>query len=144
MHNNYYDRDACNELELGQNLKKAAAKQLLDVDNDLKATGLNCAHVIFENLTAQPIEVVRSIYQQFGWEFTEEYEQILVDYLEKNRKQRAATSEKLKKSKLAKGKTVTADKLHDYKPEDFGLTKKELSEGRFLEYIKRYNITSDK
>jgi hypothetical protein len=139
MHHNYYEKESCDNKELGRIFKKASGSQLLAVDGDIKVSGLQCADVLFENLTSKPIEVVKEVYKQFNWEFTPEYQRILEDYLEKNRKQREET-----RAKLAKKDLKSSDKLHSYKPEDFGLTKQELCEGPFLEYVKKYNITSDK
>jgi hypothetical protein len=34
-------------------------------------SGLDCAHVAFDRLVADPVATVRAIYKQFDWEFTE-------------------------------------------------------------------------
>lgn len=142
MHHNYYEKDGYSPTYTGQKLTAVAGKTLLNVQNDIKQANVTCADVLFENLTADAVSVVKSVYAQFNWEYTAEYDTILKNYLEENRKQREETKRKLeKKNKALKGEK---DKLHNYKPEDFGLTKNQLSEGPFATYINRYNIKSDK
>jgi hypothetical protein len=139
MHGVYYHKETCDEAKLGQAFKGLASKYLIQARKDIESSGLNCAHVLFENLTVDPIATVKQVYAQFNWTFTPEYEKILVDYLEVNRKQREEI-----KAKHSKGKKTDTSKIVDYKPEDFHLTAKELSEGPFADYIAAFNITKNK
>jgi hypothetical protein len=123
---------------LGKRLKELAAKLISQAPKDIEKAGVPCAHVLFENLTANPIETVKEVYKQFNLEFTSEYEEILKNYLEENRKQREAT--KLKLSKPGEKKAV----LHEHKPEDFGISSDELKQGAYAEYIQAFKITSAK
>lgn len=142
MHHNYYEKDKFDPNYLGKELSSVAGRLLNRVESDLQIAKLPCADVLFENLTTKPFDSVKAVYQQFGWEYTPEYHSALEKYLEENRKQREETRKKMEKmNKNLKGQK---DKLHDFKPEDFGLTKSYLSNGPFQQYIQRYHIQSDK
>lgn len=99
---------------------------------EIAKANLQCADVVFENLTRDPIETVKSIYRQFDWEFTKEYEQILKNYLAEDEKKRKVQFEKASKNKF---------QVHS--PEYFGLSKKEIDE-RFADYMRNYSIPEEK
>lgn len=133
------DLAVADKAAFGAVLKKIGQEVLTQAPKDIKASGLPCAHVLFEKLTADPIAAVKEVYQQFGLTFTADYEQILKAYLEDNHRQREAT-----KAKLARQTGKAKATLHEHKPEDFGLTARELSEGVYGDYIKAFGITSSK
>jgi hypothetical protein len=67
---------------------------------------------------------------QSGLNFSETYQKNLETYLQKN-------AESRKNMKDKKGSDKKA--LHEYKPEDFGLTA-DLIQNEFKEYIQKYNL----
>ena len=62
--------------------------------------------------------------------FEMQYERIMQEYLDENKRQRDAV----------KAKKGSDSKLHTYTPEEFSVTAKELSEGDFATYVKKYNV----
>mmetsp|Transcript_6173 Transcript_6173/g.8167 ORF Transcript_6173/g.8167 Transcript_6173/m.8167 type:complete len:460 (+) Transcript_6173:437-1816(+) len=82
--------------------------------------------VHYGDLIKDPVGTVKAIYAQLGYEFTNEYEKILVDYIEKDRIHR----EEIKKKTGGK-------KMHNYSAEMFGLTGEEIDQ-KFGWYCETY------
>jgi hypothetical protein len=61
---------------------------------------------VYNDLIQDPVSVVKAIYKQFHWTFTDEYERLLENYLEENRQARLAV--KAKKQKGGALHTYTA------------------------------------
>lgn len=133
----FFDNLDLQPAQLGQAMTQVVASAIQQAPKDIAQAGLPCAHVLFQNLVAEPIAAVKAIYSQFDMPFTEEYEGILKNYLKENSKQRKELQDKLSKGEAAKA-------LHDHRPEDFGLSEHALSQGPFQDYIESYRITSNK
>lgn len=127
VHQIYFEKEGRDDNELGKKLKIASANILERAPQDIKESGLPCHHVTYNSLIADPIATVKGVYADFGWEFTPEYEAILNQYLEENKKDR---------EQRAQGNEV----LHTYHPSEFGLTEEELCEGKYADYIKKFNV----
>jgi len=130
VHQIYYDKSGRDDHALGRAVSAASADILVKCPEDLKKANAPCAHALFSELEKDPEAVVKGIYRQFGWEYTQEYDDSIKAYMAKNREER----EQLAKKKG--GKT-----LHRYSPEEFGLTKESLSTGKYEEYVKLFNIS---
>lgn len=126
----YYENETRDDALLGKRVSELSAKYLIQAESDIKSSNLPCSHISYENLVKDPISVVKSIYQQYGWEFSTEYEEILQKYLKENQAEREKTKQKRSKD----------DILHHYTPEEFSLTTEELSSGNFKEYCDKYNV----
>jgi len=127
MHQIYFEQEGRDDSKLGRQVAKVSGDLLTAAPAMIKESKLPCTDIVYNNLVADPIGTVRAIYKEYGWEFTAEYEKILQEYLEENRKDRA---------KRAKG----SSQLHSYDPEEFGLTDEGLTTGKFAEYIAEYNV----
>jgi len=127
MHQIYFEQEGRDDSKLGKMVSKISGELLTSAPAMIKESKLPCANIVYNNLVADPVGTVRSIYKEYGWDFTAEYEKILNDYLEGNRKDRV---------KRAKGNA----NLHHYHPEEFGLTEDNLTTGKFAEYITQYNV----
>ncbi len=136
MQSVYYEKSCTTPQQIGQRMSSIGGEVLCGASKFLKDSNTNCAHVMFDNLVGNPIQTVKDVYKQFGWEVSARYEKILVDYLEENRKQREAFKAKAGRSDKAS--------MHDHKPENFGLTAQQLSEGLYGEYIREFKITTSK
>jgi hypothetical protein len=90
----------------------------------LESTGVEHQHVMYDRLVENPKETVRSLYEQFNLDFSQEFEDALDAYLDENAKQR---------QKLKQGKSV----LHNYTAEEFGLTNAQIEE-EMSDYIERF------
>jgi hypothetical protein len=124
----YYEKGSWNDATLGKATKDIIGKALIQSSYEIKESGLDCSHMNYEKLTEDPIESVKNIYQQFGWEYTKEYETLLINYLKDDQEKRNRMKKTQHKS------------LHSYKPEEYSLTASELSTGLFAEYCRLYNI----
>jgi hypothetical protein len=133
LHNFYFDKSGRDNIELGKRISSFKADLLMKAAKDIEQSTLAHQNVMFNDLTDKPKEVVKGIYEKFGWEYSREYDEILDEYLAKNAKDR----NEIKKSKF---KSKSSAVLHEYKPENYGLTAKELSSGRFREYIEKFKI----
>ena len=102
----------------------------------IEESKLPCSDVIYNKLVADPIQTVKDIYLQFGWNYTSEYEARLQHYLKQDKIHR----DELKAKKLREGNS----NMHSYTPEEFGLTAEQLSSGVYAEYVKRYHIPLSK
>lgn len=131
FHMLYYEPECRDDMELGRRIKKVSQEVLAQTPKDIASSGLECAHVLYNDLIKQPEEVVKGIYKQFNWTYTDEYDGILKAYLKKNNEEREAMKKK------NGGKSAA---LHTYSPEEFGLTSEELTTGNFAEYCNRYNV----
>ena len=166
-HQTYYEKECRDDHALGYKLRDVTAKWLETAPKDIEKSGLPNLDVVYNDLVADPIGTVKKIYDHFGWDFSREYENILTDFMDKDRQKR----DKVKREKSASFKNTSgkatssgkdtssksdknsqgiqfvsgknnqeADKLHTYLPEEFGLTEKELSEGVFAAYISKFNL----
>ena len=72
--------------------------------------------VMYTELIKDPVGTVRSIYKDMGYEFTEEYEGIMREYIRKNKEEREAKKKK-------------GGKLHEYKLKDYGVEDEVVEKG---------------
>lgn len=157
-HQTYFEKECRDDHALGRQLRDVTAKWLEFAPRDIEKSGLPNLNVVYNDLVADPIGTVKKIYDHFGWEFSKEYENILSDFMDKDRQKR----ERIKREKSMSGKNTSGkntsgknasgkssgghssggdnDKLHTYLPEEFGLTEKELSEGVFAAYVQKFNL----
>lgn len=110
--------------ELGKDTITFWSAMLKRADEDLSTIQVPHSHVKYENLISDPISVVKQLYKQQGWEYTDEYDKILVDYIAENNAKRGKIKGKSKK-------------LHDYSLEMYGMTK-EMVADEFGWYLKKY------
>lgn len=96
----------------------------------LKSRNIKVIHIRYLDNLKDPKSVCRNIYEKAGLTYTEKYEQNLDSYLKKSKEER----QKLKEKKGS---------IHEYKPEDYGLTKDGIRE-EFKEYIAKYNLLEKK
>jgi hypothetical protein len=134
LHGLYYEKETLYPEKLGASIYQLATQLLPKVNQDLQETGLPCAHVLYQELTKQPVETAKKVYSHYYWNFSSEYEKIMQEYLIENTKRRAEIAKKNGKSKT--------EPLNLYHPKEYGLTKEQLSEGIYAEYAERYQITS--
>lgn len=71
-HQVYYENNCRDDAAIGRGLTDLTARYLKQAPRDIEETGLDCSHVIYNELVANPISVVKGIYKQFGWNFTPE------------------------------------------------------------------------
>lgn len=127
LHQIYYENECRDDAALGAAIDDVSAATLNQAPRDIEESGLECSHISYNQLIKDPVSVVKSIYKQYNWEFTEEYQKILENYLVEDAKKRDEV--KQKKSK---------DALHTYAPEEFGLTESRLSDNRYSQYIQNF------
>ena len=130
MHELYFDREGFDPEEVGRKIPDYCDHTLSQATIDIAASGLECAHVVFSELTKDPVAMMRAVYKQFGWEFSAEYESNLVEYL--------AADEQKRKIQFDKAKSST-HKIHN--PELYKRDKEAIS-ARLSEYIELYGITA--
>lgn len=129
VHKVYYENNCRDDAAIGRGLTDLTAKTLKQAPLDIQSTGLECSHVTYNNLVADPVSVIRSIYKQFNWTFSAEYEAIINTYLAEDKLKR----EEIKNKKGNKN-------LHHYTAEEFSVTTQELMEGEFDTYVKKFNV----
>jgi len=82
------------------------------------------AHVLYQDLIADPIGTIQFLYKDFGYEFSEEYKSNIENFLEEDSKKRNAMKGKKKK-------------LHQYSLEEYGLSDSDVDD-KFDWYMKKY------
>ena len=132
FHKFYYEPEGRNDSELGRKISNFTQKMLQKAPEDIKNAGLDSKHIIYNDLVNDPKAIVKDIYSAFNWPYTEEYDKLLDEYLQKNEEERHM----IKKKRNTQG----GGTLHKYEPEEFGLTSDELSNGVFAEYCKKFNV----
>ncbi len=135
----YYEPECRDDFALGKKIKNVSEILLKQATLDINESGLDCSHVVYNDLIKNPLKVVKDIYKQFNWTYTDEYDEILKTYLKKNDEEREAI-----KCRNATNTDHNAASLHTYTPEEFGLTSTELCTGEFDEYCKLYNVPMSK
>jgi len=136
VHSIYFDKEGRNDKVLGRQIKKVTEELLLQVPLDIKESGLPCCEITYNGLVKDPMGTVRTIYAFYKWEFSKEYEAILTEYLRKNAEDR-------ERVKLM-GRSGSGHALHVYDPAEFGLTEKELCEGKLKQYVDAHNVPMSK
>ncbi len=119
MHQLYFETDGRDDKIMGNNIKKVSCDLLRQAPIDIEESGLDCGHVKFTELMKDPVTVVKKLYKDFQWEYTDEYDKILNQYLEDDAKLRQHIG-------------------HSYSAKEYGIDEKELNEGGFAEYTKRF------
>lgn len=131
FHQVFYESDCRDDNKIGESVRNCTEVLLKKTPKDIAASGLDNADISYNSLVKDPMGTVKSVYEQFGWEFTPEYEKVLQAYLDQNRAEREAMKKK-------------GGALHTYHPEEFGLTAQELCTGGFADYCTNYNIPMSK
>lgn len=133
FHSVYFEKDSRDDAALGREVCKVTEKLLSDTPTNMTACGLDYSNVMYHELVKDPLNTIKTLYQQFGWTFTEEYENILTQYLIKDSSKR----DKVAKKRASK-------ELHTYSPEEFHLTTEQLCAGVFGDYVAKYNLPMSK
>ena len=136
IHQMYFENECRDDFALGRNMLKVSEDLLAQAPEDIKAAKLPCADVVYEKLIADPVGVVQKIYLQFGWEYTDEYDAVLRQHVDTDKRNREA----LKAKKVREGVAKSQEVLHTYSPEEFGMTSQELSTGKYADYIKKFSV----
>jgi hypothetical protein len=131
FHSVYYEPECCDINGLGRTLLSATGDILNNAANAISESNLKCGHVVYNELVKNPIETVKNIYAQMGWNFSDQYLRIMTDYLDANSKKRSE-------------QTKSGGTLHHYTPETYGISESELCTGRYAEYISRFNVPMSK
>lgn len=134
IHGLYFEKDTIDLNYMGKKIKLFGEKLLDEVPKFLKKNKVPCAHVLYQELVKSPIDVVRNVYKQFGWEFTAEYEKILHEYVRESTVKRAKIAAKRGKDK--------SQPLNLYHPKEYGLEAEQLTSGVFQAYVEEFKITS--
>lgn len=143
VHSVYFEPECRDDFTMGKKIKETTESLLAQAPKDIEASGLSCSHVSYNELVGDPIETIKSIYAQLGFDFSAEYEKVLKDYIDSNRKAREELKTKTASQKF-KSQKSKADRLHTYEPAEFGLTEEELCVGACGDYIKAFNVPMSK
>ena len=133
IHQVYYENECRDDAKLGRAITDLSADLLTRAPGEIEESGLDCSHIVYNDLIKNPMETIKKIYKQFGWEFTAEYEAIIQKYLDEDKAKR----ESIKNKK-------NASELHTYTPEEFSIPANELVEGKFAEYCAKFNVPMSK
>ena len=79
MHSVYYEMETRDDAALGHEIASLSERLLADSPKNMKECGLEYADVLYHELVDDPLNTVKSLYKQFGWEFTAEYEAIITE-----------------------------------------------------------------
>ena len=110
-----YEEEGRDDHELGAAVRDMTRQLLICAQDDLQEMGTPLAHVNYNRLIADPKAVVKAIYKQFGWQYTEEFEALMDEYIAEDTARRAAQRQQQQQAVM-----------HSYSPEEFGLTEDEL------------------
>ena len=81
LHQVYYTDDCANDALIGRELFKHVEEGLIYTEQNILASKVNNFNVLYENLVKDPVQIIKGIYKYFQWEFSKEYESILVGKL---------------------------------------------------------------
>jgi len=137
LHLLYFEKSGRDDHALGRTMLEVSERLLVQAPTEILESKLPCAHVIYNKLIDSPIEVIKAIYMQFGWNYTPEYERTMLDYLEDNRLERENVKAKMAATKKKGGASAV---MHTYTPEEFGITALKLSEGGYAKYVSDFNV----
>ena len=128
FHQVYFEQGR-DDVQLGRKIMRVSAELLTRAPQDIIESKLDCGHVAYKDLIKDPKAVVQKLYKSFGWEYTQKYDAVLDAFLRTDAEKRA---------KVKKETQGSSAKLHSYAPEDYGLTSKELGEGKFKLYSDKF------
>jgi len=131
FHSVYYEPECIDVQEMGRRLLEKTGDILNNAAKSIDNSHLKCGHVIYNEMVKDPISTVKGIYAQMGWNFSDQFNRNLVDYLDANAKKRA---------KQSHGK----ESLHHYTPELYGISENDLCTGKYAEYINRFSVPMSK
>jgi len=135
FHSIYYEPDSLNRKALGKAVSEVSQNLMTSAPKDISASGCDNIDVTYDNLIRDPKGTVKSIYAKFNWSFTPVYDSILDAFIKADCK---------KRENQKNAKTEKSENLHDYSPENYGLTPQELSQGVYADYIKLHNLSPPK
>lgn len=104
FHSVYFETDTRDDATLGKQVMGMSANLLRDTPKNIAESKLSSADVLYHDLVNDPLQTVKDVYTQFGWEVSAEYEAIIKDYLEADRKKR----ERISRERAAKKKVTKA------------------------------------
>jgi hypothetical protein len=130
VHLMYFEEEGRDDALLGKRVAELTAKVLVQAQRDIKDAGAPLVNVTYTSLIDSPIDTVKTIYAQLGWEVSMEHQQAMEQYIVASniaRSQQAAVA----------ASSNTQGALHTYSEKDFGLTITELREEKsFAAYLK--------
>lgn len=147
LHSMYYKNETFNAKQSGQATMKWCDFAWRRGYEDIQKKNLDCAHVHYKELVKDPFATVQAIYKQFGWEFTDEYAQILKNFLVEDEAKRAKVKQQVVEEARRTGKDVSKvkGKMHTTTLEDFGLSEEMImSNTSVQEYMKAFNLPNEK
>eukprot|EP00597_Dinobryon_sp_UTEXLB2267_P004715 CAMPEP_0170071386 /NCGR_PEP_ID=MMETSP0019_2-20121128/9342_1 /TAXON_ID=98059 /ORGANISM="Dinobryon sp., Strain UTEXLB2267" /LENGTH=443 /DNA_ID=CAMNT_0010279941 /DNA_START=160 /DNA_END=1491 /DNA_ORIENTATION=- len=107
FHSVYYETDTNDDAVLGRKVASVSAKLLIDTPKNIAESELQSADVLYHDLVNDPLQTVKDVYRQFGWEVSAEYEAIIQAYLEADRKKRERISRERAAKKVTANKAAT-------------------------------------
>lgn len=133
----YGEEESVDSAKIGQAVMHYSKVAVKAAEDAITALGdrLKIIHIRYEDTVRNSKDVVTRVYQKAGIPFTEEYSKRVDDYLHESKEKR----DRMKADKAkTEGKASTSN-MHEYRPEDFGLTAAGIRE-QFADYIKKYNL----
>ena len=117
IHKLYYENECRDDKLLGKAMLKISEQMLNKAPERIEESKLPCSDVIYNQLVADPLQTVKDIYLQFGWNYTSEYEARLQNYLKED---------KIRRAEMKAAKLRGQCSMHSYIPR-FGMTAERLS-----------------
>lgn len=129
----YCDHQSIDRVTLGKSIRNVTAMILNRAPSDIKESGLKCCNIRYEDVIKDPVNTVKSIYAFYGWDYSEEYDTILREYIRRDDAERAD----LRKDK--KGR-------HAYSLDMYGLEASDFDEesSPFAQYMKQFGLKQNK
>ena len=125
----YCEDGSIDRHRIGRGVKALTEKVLTRAPTDIEESRLSCCHVKYDDVVRDPVGTIKKIYAFHGWEYTDEYNTLLREYVEKDAKERAAQSKGGKSG-------------HAYSLEKYGLSKADFSgeDTDIGTYMKRFGV----
>ena len=138
MHGTYYEASCLNRQDLSQDVVDFTQYVVQQTPQDLKShvDDKSSCHVKFDYLVQDPLQTVKEVYKKFNWEFTAEYERILVDFLKVDQDKRNE-----KKRMSNKNNKRQQHGMYEHTPDRFGLNDYDFHNDKiFSNYVKKFGL----
>lgn len=120
----YFEDDQFDRQRFGKSILEETSTIVSEAPNAIVQSGLSCAHVLQEDLIAEPLETIKKIYRQHNLPFSSDYEEVLKTYLANSNVR----------------ETLKLEKLSKQQEEDFGLPSETFAAGALGDYIRAFHI----
>lgn len=135
LHLMNYERDSLDLATIGQCMLRENQHMISKCQPVIESIApKRCAHVMYDDLIENPIDIVQQIYAHFGWKYTPQYEEKMKQYLAEDKAKRNAVKASFKDGNGQR------KALNQHSLEEFGLKPSDMDTKVYNSYKQCYQL----